>query len=240
MVNNIDTILPLLTFEEKGDFVTILVLKRKKDQTCDTNNHQSVRTIKSYTIYSKEQLLERFDEIKNLCELFKARAYININAKSDKSIAMKMIARIAERVESGNNDCKHVYDSVIGDIKPKQKRWIIDIDKEDLNKTDSIIYFIETLEPIGKQKVVAKIPTLNGLHLITHPFRMDLFTKEFPKIDVQKDNPTCLYIPISLTNFVEEESKIDIETLFDFKFKINWKLLWKKVKLILCDMRTIC
>jgi hypothetical protein len=66
MINNIDLIKPLLNFEKEGDFYMLYVFKRKKDQPEEErDNHQSVRTIKSYCVDSVEYLEKRYDEIIN-------------------------------------------------------------------------------------------------------------------------------------------------------------------------------
>ena len=48
MIDNLEHIKPLLNFESVGDFYMLYVFKRKKDQSTDKANHQSVRTIKTY------------------------------------------------------------------------------------------------------------------------------------------------------------------------------------------------
>ena len=56
MIDNIDLIKPLLTFDNEGDFYQLFVFLRKKDQPDgEKDNHQSVRTIKSYTVTSHRQ-----------------------------------------------------------------------------------------------------------------------------------------------------------------------------------------
>ncbi|MEA5260746.1 hypothetical protein VB264_23305 [Arcicella aquatica] len=201
MIDNVDLIKPLLQFEEEGDFITVLVLKRKKDFIEEYAKHQSVRTIKSYTFYAIKDLEERYEEIKMLCEVFKARGYINFNTRNDKNVALKMIAKLVSNIESGNNRSKYVYDSVIGEMPSKQKRWVIDVDKEELQHIEFIRKTINDIEPEG-DKIITAIPTLNGVHLITKPFRLDTFktlcgNNNF-NVDVQKNNPTLLYIPDSL------------------------------------------
>ena len=42
-------------------------------------------------------------------------------------------------------------------------------------------------------KFKALIPTKSGFHLITTPFDMSTFAKQYPNIDVHKNNPTLLY-----------------------------------------------
>jgi len=58
MINNYELIAPLLNFDKKGDFYMLYILKRKKDQV-DKDNHQSVRTIKTYCIDSLDYLKNR-------------------------------------------------------------------------------------------------------------------------------------------------------------------------------------
>ena len=55
MIDNLEQIKRLLNFSEPGDFYMLYVLKRKKDQPeGERDNHQSVRTIKTYCIESVE------------------------------------------------------------------------------------------------------------------------------------------------------------------------------------------
>ena len=42
------------------------------------------------------------------------------------------------------------------------------------------------------------IPTKNGFHLITDRFDVLEFKKNYPEVDIQKKNPTLLYLPDSL------------------------------------------
>jgi hypothetical protein len=198
MIDNLDLIKPLLNFEEKGDFYMLYIFKRKKDQTTDKANHQSVRTIKTYCIESIEGLDERYDEITQLCEMFKARAYIHIQKQNHKDVAMNMITEIVTRIQSGQINQKNVFDSVVGQIKTKEKRWIVDIDTKDGTQLLSIMTSISICRPEDSDKVEAIIPTKSGFHLITKRFDVMEFKKQYPDIDIQKKNPTLLYYPNSL------------------------------------------
>jgi hypothetical protein len=209
MIDNIELIKPLLNFENEGEFYMLYVFKRKKDQSTDKANHQSVRTIKSYCIESIEQLEERYDEIKQLCEMFKARAYIHIQKQNHKDVGMNMITEIVNRIQSGQINQKHVFDSVVGQIKTQERRWIVDIDSHSISEKNRIANIIERIRPTdGVSKIIATIPTKNGVHLITKRFDVNDFHKQsgayespFREIpDIQKKNPTLLYYPNSLEN----------------------------------------
>jgi len=198
MINNIELIKPLLNFDNEGDFYMLYVFKRKKDQPeGERDNHQSVRTIKSYCVTSIEYLEKRYDEIIQLCEVFKARAYIHVVKQNHMDVSMNMITEIVTRIQSGQINQQHVFDSVVGQIKTQEKRWIIDIDDKNVRGLVPITSFIHSLRPEG-DKLEACIPTRNGYHLITKRFDTQMFKTEFPSIDIQKKNPTLLYYPNSL------------------------------------------
>ena len=198
MINNIELIKPLLNFDNEGDFYMLYVFKRKKDQPeGERDNHQSVRTIKSYCIESVEHLEKRYDEIIQLCEMFKARAYIHIQKQSHKDVSLNMITEIVNRIQSGQINQKNVFDSVVGQIKTQEKRWIIDVDETCFTSVLKVDKFLNTLRPEGN-KVEALIPTKNGYHLITKRFDVMAFKEKYPNLDIQKKNPTLLYYPNSL------------------------------------------
>lgn len=197
MINNLELIKPLLNFENDGDFYMLYVFKRKKDQTTDKANHQSVRTIKTYCVNSIEYLDKRYDEIIQLCEMFKARAYIHIQKQNHKDVALEMIPQIVKRIQSGQINQQHVFDSVVGQLKTYEKRWIVDIDVRDREFVNEVWEFINSIRPEGP-KIEVAIPTKSGYHLITKRFDVMEFQKRYPEIDIQKKNPTLLYLPNSL------------------------------------------
>mgnify|MGYP003656229415 CR=1 FL=1 len=195
MIDNIKEIKELLNFSDKNDFYMLYVFKRKKDQPeGERDNHQSVRTIKTYCIDSIEHLDKRYDEIKQLCEMFKARAYIHVQKQNHMDVSLEMMMSLAERIKNGVKNQKGLFDSVVGQIKTQEKRWIVDVDGPTPVALHSII---DSLRPEGP-KVIAIIPTKNGKHFITERFDVVEFKRMYPNIDIQKKNPTLLYYPDSL------------------------------------------
>jgi hypothetical protein len=214
MIDNIDLIKPLLTFDKEGDFYMLYVFKRKKDQPeGERDNHQSVRTIKAYCVNSIAYLDMRYEEIKQLCEMFKARAYIHVAKQNHMDVSLNMITEIVTRIQSGQINQQHVFDSVVGQIKTQEKRWIVDVDDKEVSPLMiahieyectpiTEIKFDVAGMPIGYEigpKIEAIIPTKNGHHLITKRFNTQTFKEKYPEIDIQKKNPTLLYYPNSLT-----------------------------------------
>jgi hypothetical protein len=198
MINNINIIKSLLNFTEEGDFYMLYVFKRKKDQPeGERDNHQSVRTIKTYCIDNLEYLEKRYDEIIQLCEMFKARAYIHIQKQNHKDVSLEMMMDLAQKIRDGQHNQKNLFDSVVGQLKTNEKRWIVDVDTKNASEIVRISKVLNVTRPEG-DKVESVIPTKNGFHLITKRFDVEMFRNVFPHIDIQKKNPTLLYYPNSL------------------------------------------
>lgn len=198
MIDNLELIKPLLNFEDPEDFYQLYIFKRKKDQATDKANHQSVRTIKTYSISSIEYLESKYDEIKQLCEIFSARAYIHIQKQNHRDISLEMMIALAEKIRNGQHNQSHLFDSVVGKVKTLEKRWIIDIDTKDEITVHRIAHIIDSIRPEGN-KIEAVIPTKSGYHFITKRFDVMEFNKIMSQYgdlpDIQKRNPTLLYLP---------------------------------------------
>ena len=214
MIDNLKNIKPLLNFTEVGDFYMLYVFKRKKDQPeGERDNHQSVRTIKTYCVDSIEYLDKRYDEIKQLCEMFKARAYIHVQKQNHKDVSLNMLSLLAERIRDGVSNQKGLFDSVVGQIKTQEKRWIIDLDDVEVVSPLMMAFIEYECSPVTEvkfdevgipngyisgPKIEAIIPTKSGFHLITKKFDVKKFKEVFPDIVIIKKNPTLLYYPKSL------------------------------------------
>jgi hypothetical protein len=203
MIDNIKIIKTLLNFEKEGDFYMLYVFKRKKDQPeGERDNHQSVRTIKTYCVDSVEYLEKRYDEIKQLCEIFNARAYIHVQKQNHSDVSLDMMVSLAERIKNGVKNQKGLFDSVVGQIKTNEKRWVIDVDNVSIDGFSHDKYYISMREYInelqleaGKEQGMTFIKTKSGFHIITQPFNVMKFKEKYPDVDIQKKNPTVLYIP---------------------------------------------
>ena len=198
MIDNLNLIKPLLSFDKLGDFYMLYVFKRKKDQPeGERDNHQSVRTIKTYCIESIDHLERRYDEIKQMCEMFKARAYIHVQKQNHYDVSLNMMVELAQRIQNGQHNQKGLFDSVVGQIKTQEKRWIVDLDTKDDDEVVRMTKVINVARPEG-DKVISIIPTKNGYHFITKRFDVMMFKNIYPDVDIQKKNPTLLYYPENL------------------------------------------
>lgn len=201
MIDNFELIKPLLKFDSEEEFYFLQVIQRKKDfeegqQRFGRNNNN--RLIKAYYVYSLEQLDRYKGEIVQLCTLFNARAGINLNRRNQKDVALKVleILAIALRKDEFNGISK-IYNSACGKESSTDKLWIVDIDKADdfENLGYEMVHILETdIRPEGS-KIVAKIPSKEGLHLITSRFDRAAFGRLYPTIEIHTNNPTNLFIP---------------------------------------------
>ena len=196
MIDNFKLIKPLLEFPNDDIYYHLQILRRGKDHP---ELPAANRMIKAYFICSLEGLNYVEKEVKKLCEFFEARAYINLAPKSIKKTSMLQIKYLAQRVYEG--DFKKIWKSwntCAGEIKGEEPRWIIDIDDNNFD-FESLDMELCALDPVKLEngvyisKVITKIPTKNGYHLITTPFNLQQFKEKYPDIDVHKNNPTLLY-----------------------------------------------
>ena len=198
MINNLSKIKTLLKFDSEDDFYFLEIIKRRKE---NPENPSNARVIKSYYIHSAEYLEKIIPEIINLCNLEKARAYINLNRRSFEKIALQTLKKVTDCIISKDfRSCKKAYNSSCGSFShEKDKTWIIDIDwePENANKEedwDMYNFIIGLQEETGKEGIGFMIPTKNGYHLITRPFNKQIFNQKYPNISIQTNSPTLLYI----------------------------------------------
>ena len=194
MTDIFNEIKDLMVFENEDDFFYLQILQRKKENPQLGSNS---RIIKNYYINNLEYLEKRYDEIKELCIKFNARAMLRLNKRSKRKVAFKTMQNMANSMANGEYGfIKKSYDRACGnEHNDKIKKWILDIDEpytaEYLQEVrDAII----DIEPLGK-KILKELPTKNGIHFITTPFNLQKFRLDFRDIEIHKDNPVNLFIP---------------------------------------------
>ena len=194
MIDALDKIKPLLVFNSVDDFYYLQILQRKKENPQLGSNS---RVIKNYYIKSPEYLEARYEEIKDLCNFFNARAMLRLNKRSFSKVAFRTIQNVANSMSNGEYEfIAKSYDRACGKChNDENKTWIIDLDGI---ITDSYLCEVKTLinssMPIG-DKIIVELPTKNGMHLLTKPFDRRAFMLKYPSIDLHRDNPINLFIP---------------------------------------------
>jgi len=199
MIDNFELISTLLKYNSDDEFYFLQVIKRKKDQPEELKgSNNSARLIKSYYINSVEHLMSLKEEIIDICKVFNARAGINLNKRSYKKCALQTVRTILDQMDNENyKSSRRAFNTVCGKYSIGDKHWILDYDGGELYEFEKVFLEKELyhFKPIG-DKVLAYIPTRQGVHIITKPFNLfeaEDFLKEL-EISVHKNNPTILYI----------------------------------------------
>ena len=124
-----------------GCFYHLQIIKRNKDHASMRGNN---RTIKQYYVEDADYLLKHREEIISLCEMFGARAYINLSPKSYEAVTKECLLKYALIIKT--NDYKKPYklwSSASGSVKGLYPRWVVDIDEDFLFNKEAIIACIK-------------------------------------------------------------------------------------------------
>ena len=195
-VDNFDLIKKHIHSSDSNEFYMLQIMRRTKDQKgYDGKHKQSI--IKSYFISSVEYLESKRDEIVGLCEMFNARAYINLNKKSYKQVSLKALEILAGKIAHEEYDIRSLFESACGQTGACDgfKTWIVDFDSKDLDELDRIKNIIDSIDPKGVSKIVETVPTRHGYHLITRPFNKKAFYEMYNEsIDIHDNNPTLVFV----------------------------------------------
>lgn len=201
MVDNFYKIGSMLKWNSDDEFYFLQILRRKKDLPEEIKgSNKSARLIKSYYINNLAHLNAIKEEVIGLCEVFNARAGINLNKRSYKKCALQTVRTILDQIDNQNNrSARRAFNTVCGKYTiGSDKHWILDYDEGSLSldQKDHIRFELNKALPVG-DKIIDFIPTKQGTHIITKPFDLR-FAKEILdnyELDVHKNNPTVLFIP---------------------------------------------
>jgi len=190
-VDNFDLINGMLKFEDPKHFYFVQLVKRKKD---NPEMKKDVSIVDNFFIYSNGDLPKLKNKIVDLCESNNARAYIRMNVRDAEKVALETIKITTQCIiDRDYRGVKSAYLSACGQYSSdRNKKWIIDIDSKDDTLIKEVIEHIYTILPKGGI-IYGKVPTRNGVHLLTSGFNPQLFKDKYPKIDIHKDNMTVLY-----------------------------------------------
>lgn len=203
MINNFKQIEDHLYFvEDKTSQYQIMVIVRKKEQE-QKENHQSARIIKYYYVNNLEDYKKCQTEIVYLCEIFNARAYINLNPKDITEIGTRLSLASSDSVLKRKpiENYQYIYHSVYSDCPLKlSPLWLLDCDNDKQIDEQELEKLITKCRPQG-EKIIDKVITPNGYHLITRKFsRQDFAVDQVMqyKVENKECSPTLLYYPSSL------------------------------------------
>jgi hypothetical protein len=198
IVDNFLQIETLLSFDNDDVFYFGQIIQRRKDLVRLGINEVGPdnRIVKDIYIKSLKEYKEKQNLIKDICHATNSRFYMHLNKRSKKDVAFELLKIVADALQRGDDysSLRSSYATACGQkVSDKDKKWIIDIDC-DVSQIDwKAIEGLKNCRPEG-EKILAILPTLNGVHIITKPFDSS-FVKGW-KVDIHKNNPTVVYCRI--------------------------------------------
>lgn len=222
-VDNFEAISWLLPEHPKEDLYYIVQLIIRKGTNLNHNNSNRSRSIRTYTIKSRDHLFEYKKEMMYLCDLTGARAYINLNPRSFRRTALRAINLLSNALDVNNEHSSiNAYHKAMMDCPIVGPRtWVIDFDLKDYpdkgKMTHAVAETALVIEGINKDvdKVMNKSKT--GIHLLTSTFRRDIFLKQIKekgiKCELKIDASTNLYIPAENNTTLRSDDDFNIKFL---------------------------
>ena len=170
-IDNFDRIQPLLEFG-KDTYYFVQIIKRRKDEG---NEGMGVSEICVWQRFiDKPKTLELLrQEIQELCTIYNARAYIELNPRSLENWSIELARKLLDRISLHDFQSVQRLPNKVAlsedTIKTRgllidRRRWLLDVDEK-----TSIPIVTRWVEDMEIQKV-ADIPTLNGAHIIIESF----------------------------------------------------------------------
>ena len=192
-MDNIEIIKPLLRFDEKSFYVLYVMTRNKDLGIANPEKAQKHRVIKEYYVESLEYLERKYDEIKKLCEVFNARAYINLNRVNKEKLGLEILEHLTAKLKQSDSNYFNLLSKAIGNSKTDYRVWVVDLDGSDVEHELMIKELLHDIQPQG-DKILGVVPTPNGKHLLTKPFNVKEFAdRSRVSLHIQKNNPTVLY-----------------------------------------------
>ena len=186
-VDNFDIIKSILKFDNPEELYYISIMQRNKDGVKVASSHDNCRRIRTFYVFSMEELDRIIPFIKEICDNLNARAYIELNRKNIFDCQLGCIKRLVECIQHRTTKSRTLMDSIVASAQSKDKFWIIDVDRKDYKLVTEVLDFIHEKGGID----YLTIPTVNGYHIITNRFdRREFF---FENCEIKCNAFTLLY-----------------------------------------------
>jgi hypothetical protein len=170
-IDNFAKIQPLLEFG-KDTYYFVQIIRRRKDEG---NESLPVTEMCMWQRFiDKPDTLERLKlEIQELCTIYNARAYIELNPRSLERWSIELTRKLLDRISLHDFTSVQRLPNKVAlseeTIKTRgllidRRRWMLDVDEK-----ITIPVAEKWMEDMGIRKV-ANIPTLSGAHIIIESF----------------------------------------------------------------------
>lgn len=196
-LNNLQIIQTILSTKvlTEDHFFFIQCIRRRKDTGNEDMTANNI-VVDNILVHDGVDLDRRMDRIIKVCDTQNARAYIRLNKRSYRTVALQTLSSIAKQLADNHYRVKDTYFSCCGRYAA-ERSFLVDVDNDELTfDVEEMTQYIRTLlTDTGKETIIHTVPTKNGFHYITSGFNREKFGMKYPKIAIHTDNPTILYCP---------------------------------------------
>lgn len=187
MVDNFEKVRKLLQFDNPDEFYYISIMQRNKDGVKVASSHDNCRRIRTFYVFSLEELDRITPFIKEICDKINARCYIELNRKNIFDCQLSCISRLAECIKHRTRKSRAIMDSVVAGAPSRDKWWLVDVDKKKYEPVTKVYDYVYEHNGI----ILNILPTVNGYHIITNRFDHREF--KFEDCEIKRNAFTLLY-----------------------------------------------
>jgi mRNA-degrading endonuclease HigB of HigAB toxin-antitoxin module len=178
MIDNTSFLEKLCIFNEDESYYKFSAILRKKD--CDQKellfkfSSKKEILLKDWMVENKDQMDKALHDMKTFCDVFPCRIYLSLDRKNKKKTLIQMRNKVDSYLDVYMSTEEKPYISIksisklvssstsIAESSDKNdKRWLFDINTDDLGVIRSIEYICDTDH-------IATLKTVNGYHVVAN------------------------------------------------------------------------
>ena len=170
-IDNFAKIQPLLEFG-KDTYYFVQIIKRRKDEGNENLEKTELKLWQKFI--DKPDLLEKLkQEIQELCTIYNARAYIELNPRSLERWSIELARKLLDRISLQDYTSIFRLPNKVAlseetiktrGLQIERRRWMLDVD----NKLDMMAAGKWVTD--NQIRKVGTIPTLSGAHVVIESF----------------------------------------------------------------------
>ena len=226
-INNFDYVYESMQFKHPGDTLYyVQIVKRDKDNPGQHSRYNACRYLKSYYIKSVNELKAAEQEIKRICKAENARAYIQLNPRSEYYV--NKFANINQKAYNRNpalaakyTDARAVAAGKPVD-DPRRPICFVDVDSDDFNDIKGVMKIIQDA---GIKPLYAYRSLNNGIHIVLPDKeaakRLDFSSingdlshygarvRMNAKVGVEIDRPILLYACLNPQGYGQQQARFN-------------------------------
>lgn len=177
ILDNYTELSKFIKFPDTDVFYFLEILKRKKD-----NPEMKYQVAKIYSKFiTKQEAFDRsYEEVKIICNLENARAYLSIVPRSleklTKECALEFTRRVCSEVYIASYKIPDEIALINKTVRKDQNIWLLDVD----DSIEEVLNYIKTKKDI---QLLGQVETFSGIHIFCKPFNYPNIFSDLTRLD---------------------------------------------------------